>query len=551
MNEKIKVTLPGNISKEVDIETTTLEIIGTGKKAGQPLAAIVNGEIVELYRRLKADSNIVPINITDRIGYSIYARSISYMFVLAAHEVFKDASVVIDHAINNEIYGEIFCDREIDEKDILKIKEKMIEIVKSDDIIERVKVRKEEAEAIFKSYGANDKLSLLKNALDYEYVNLYKCRGMYDYFYGPMVPSTGYLELFDVMFMKPGFIIMLPEKKEIDKLPPFRHLPKLRSVYKETKKWAKILEVSNLGTINEKIETGKIKDVILVAEALHEKKISQIADSIYEHRDKLKVVLIAGPSSSGKTTFSNRLSIQLKVLGLEPHNIEADNYFVDRAHTPLKQNGEPDFESIKAVDVELLNEHLTELLKGNEIENPKYNFITGQREASGEKYKMTDKSILIVEGIHALNEELTPTIPKESKYKIYVSALTQLNLDNHNSMYVSDVRTLRRMIRDNRSRGNDAETTLIGWPSVREGEEKNIFPYQEEADIMFNSTIIYEMSVLKKYAEPLLKEIKSDSPAFTEATRILKLLRFFQDLDEKYIPQNSIIREFIGGSCFE
>ena len=344
---------------------------------------------------------------------------------------------------------------------------------------------------------------------------------------------------------------MLPDKKQFNKINEFKELPKLRAIYKETKKWAQILGVSNLGDINEKIEADEMKDVILIGEALHEKKISQIADTILEHKDKIKTVLVSGPSSSGKTTFSKRLSIQLKVLELEPYAIEADDYFLSRDHTPLKENGEFDFESIRAVDVELLNQHLTSLLNGEEIETIKYNFLTGQRELTGQKYKMNEKSVLIVEGIHSLNEAMTPTISKEHKYKIYVSALTQLNIDNHNSLFVSDVRTLRRLIRDHRTRGRNAEETLITWPSVRAGEEDNIFPYQEEADVMFNSTIIYEMSVLKKHVEPLLLEIPENSLAYIEANRILKLLRYFKSLEEDFIPQNSIIREFMGGSCFD
>ena len=551
MSQKIKVSLPGNIYKEVEKGTSVLEIIETGKGIGEPVAAIINGEIRELFRPLYEDSEVIPIDRINRIGYSIYARSMSYLFVLAAREILPKSSVIIDHSINDEIYGEIGYERPINADDIKKIKQRMNEIIKEDSKIEKVKVKKEDAIELFKSYGAYDKLSLLKNAKDYSEISLYKSRDYYDYFYGPMVPSMGYLTSFDLIFLEPGFLLMLPDKKEFNKINEFNKLPKLRAVYKETKKWAQILGISNLGNINERIEDGTIKDTILIGEALHEKKISQIADTILENRDKIKIVLIAGPSSAGKTTFSKRLSIQLKVLGLEPYPIEADDYFLNRDSTPMGEDGKLDFESIKAMNVDLLNEHLTKLLDGEEIETVNYNFLTGQRGLTGDKYKMNDKSVLIVEGIHGLNEAMSHSISKEHKYKIYVSALTQLNIDNHNSLFVSDVRTLRRLIRDHRTRGRNAEETLLTWPSVRAGEEANIFPYQEEADIMFNSTIVYEMNVLKKHVEPLLREIPADSLAYIEANRILKLLRYFQSVDETCIPQNSIIREFIGGSCFD
>ncbi len=551
MSEKIKVSLPGNITREVEKGTTVLEMLGSGKEIGEPIAAIINGEIRELFRPLNKDSEVIPIDRINRIGYSIYVRSISYLFVLATREIFPDSSVIIDHSINNEIYGEIEKEITITEEDIEKIKTRMIEIVDKDSEIEKVKVKKEKAIQLFKSYGAHDKLSLIKNADDYTDVYLYKCRGYYDYFYGPMVPSMGYLSTFDLIYLEPGFLLMLPDKQEFNKVNEFERMPKLRALYKETTKWAQILGISNLGDINDMIDSESIKDVILIGEALHEKKISQIADTISEHKDKIKTVLISGPSSSGKTTFSQRLSIQLKVLGLEPYAIEADDYFLDRKHTPIDPDGEPDFESLKALDTELLNKHLTKILDGQEVATIKYNFLTGERELTGETYKMNDKSVLIVEGIHGLNDDMTYAVSKEQKYKIYVSALTQLNIDNHNSLFVSDVRTLRRLIRDHKTRGRSAEETLVTWPSVRAGEEKNIFPYQENADVMFNSTIVYEMNVLKKHVEPLLKEIPEDSLAYIEANRMLKLLRYFKSIEEHCIPQNSIIREFIGGSCFE
>lgn len=550
MQPKIMITLPGYVTREVDFGTTIIDALEIDNGSEPPLAAIVNGETVELFTPIIQESTIKPVYLTDRSGFAIYARSMCFLLVIAVKEVLKDATVTIEHSINNEIYGTISYSRDVTEKDILEIKEKMFEIVRRDEKIEKVKVKKDEAAKIFASAGMHDKLTLLKYA-NYEYISLYKCMGSYDYFYGSLVSSMGALKSFDLVFFENGFLIMLPEKKDPGKIAPFSAIPKLRATFDETKRWAKILEISNVGSINDKLAFDYGRDMILVAEGLHEKKISRIADAILENIETTKLVLIAGPSSSGKTTFSKRLSIQLRVLGLEPCTIAADDYFVDREHTPIDEDGNTDFESIKAVDTALLNDHLNKLLNREEIDMVKFNFLTGQRELAGWKYRMNDKSILIVEGIHGLNEKMTYSIPKDHKYKIYVSALTHLNLDNHSSVYVSDVRTLRRIIRDNRSRGADAETTLLSWPSVRKGEEKNIFPYQEEADVMFNSALLYEINVLKKYAEPLLEEINRESPVFIEANRMLKLLRFFQSAEDRYIPQNSIIKEFIGGSCFE
>lgn len=366
-----------------------------------------------------------------------------------------------------------------------------------------------------------------------------------------MVMSTGYIKLFDIKYYKPGFILMYPHEKNPLSIPPFKDLPKLAKIFKETEDWVKILDVADVGGLNDKLENNEINELILVSEGLHEKKIASIADKIYENRDKIKLVLISGPSSSGKTTFSKRLSIQLKVLGLKPYAISLDNYFIDRDKTPRDKNGNYDFESIKALDVELFNKQLATLLDGGEVELPIFDFITGKRKEFGYKYKMEGKSILVIEGIHGLNEILTSAISKENKYKIYVSALTQLNIDDHSRIATTDVRILRRIVRDNYTRGRDAETTILSWPSVRQGEEKNIFPYQEEADIMFNSTLAYEISVLKHYAEPLLKSIPESSPAILQSRRLLMLLSYFKCATSDVIPKNSIIREFIGGSCFE
>nr|WP_277998967.1 nucleoside kinase [Moorella sulfitireducens] len=344
---------------------------------------------------------------------------------------------------------------------------------------------------------------------------------------------------------------MYPHAGDPFNIPPFNDLPKLARIFKEAEEWAAILDVGDVGGLNDKVASGEIKDIILVNEGLHEKKIANIADKIYASKDKIKIVLIAGPSSSGKTTFAKRLSIQLRVLGLKPYPLSLDDYFVDRERTPRDENGNYDFESIRALDLELFNRHLTSFLNGEEVEMPQFNFCTGLREWNGRKYKMEKDSVLVIEGIHGLNEILTSSVPRENKYKIYISALTQLNIDNHNRIPTTDGRLIRRIVRDYLYRGRDAETTILTWPQVRAGEEKNIFPFQEEADVMFNSELVYEMCVLKKYAVPLLQEINPGSPAYPEAKRLLTFLSYFLEADENVIPKNSIIREFIGGSCFE
>lgn len=550
MNKNIKVKLPGNLVKDVELGTSIVDVIGGTKDIGAPLLATVNGELKELTETVLIDSEIKYINASSQTGYWAYARSLLFVFIVSVKEVLKGANVTISHSINNEYYGEINYIRDINEEDIQKIKDRMYEIIAIDTKIEKIRMGIDKAEEIFNEYGMKDKLRLLKHA-KVHYVSIYKCRGIYDYFYGPLLPSAGYLKLFKVMYYKPGFIILLPGSNKLDEIPPFKEVRKLRSVYEETKRWSDILDVTDVSGLNEKIQSGEIKDIILVSEGLHEKKISRIADSIFENIIQRKLIMIAGPSSSGKTTFSKRLSIQLRVLGLKPYNMSMDDYFIDRDHTPKKKNGDYDFESINAVDLKLFNEHLNLLFKGEEIDIIKYDFLTGKRQNTGKRYKMEENSILLVEGLHGLNEEVTYSIEKKLKYKIYVSALTQLNLDFHNSIYVSHIRMLRRIIRDHRHRGWNAESTILMWPSVREGEERNIFPFQEEADIMFNSTLIYEMSLIKKYAEPLLKEITKESPTYVTATRLLKTLGYFETGDEDIVPKNSIIREFIGGSCFE
>lgn len=550
MEGKIKITLPDGIESEHYIGSTILEILEDRNMKKDSVVAIVDGEVSELSRRIHYNVNIEPVSIANPLGMRTYIRSLIFLLIIAVEDVIPKANVTIEHSLNKGIYGEIHGIGEINEDVIQKIKIRMKEIMSEDKKIEKIKVKKEEAVRIFNEYEMKDKLRLLE-FIDLPYINLYKCGYLYDYFYGPMVPSMGYIKTFDLIYYKPGFLLIPPNEDKTDEITKFKDFPKLAKIFKETEDWAKILDVGDVGALNEKVESGEIEDIILVAEGFHEKKIANIADKIYNNKDRVKIVLIAGPSSSGKTTFARRISIQLRVLGLKPHAISLDDYFVDRENTPLDEKGDYDFESINALDIELFNRNLTNLLDGREIEIPVFNFITGQREWKNKKFKMEESSVLVIEGIHGLNEVLTKSIPRLNKYKIYVSALTQLNIDNHNRIPTTDVRILRRIVRDNMSRGRNAETTLLSWPGVRAGEEKNIFPFQEEADTMFNSTLIYEMTILKKYAEPLLMEITNQSPAYLEAKRLLLFLNYFKEVEEEgLIPKNSIIREFIGGSCF-
>lgn len=550
MKNTIRVSIDGNYKGDHEPGLSITQLLGpSNKDMGGALVALVDGKPEELTSIIYKDCNIVPIDIRDPFGARVYARSLIFVLVRAVNELFPGSRVTIEHALGKGLYGEIHRDEELRQQDIDNIKKRMREIIESDDAIEKHIFSKDEAARIFAAQGMRGKLRLL-NYIPEEKIYLYKCGDLYDYFYGFMLPSTGYLKLFDLILYQPGFILRYPDQDSPFKIQEFKPLPKLSKVFREAEEWARILDVVDIGSLNEKVDNGEIKDFILVAEALHEKKIANIADKIYENRDRIKIVLIAGPSSSGKTTFSKRLSVQLRVLGLKPQPISLDDYFLEREKTPRTKDGKYDFENVNALDLDLFNRHLTHLLEGEEVELPLFNFVTGKREKSGKRFRMDKNSVLVIEGIHGLNELLTSSIPRENKYKIYISALTQLNIDDHNRIPTTDVRLLRRIVRDNMSRGRDAETTLISWPMVREGEEKNIFPFQEDADIMFNSTLDYEMCVLKNHAEKLLDSIDKDSPVYVEAKRLKIFLSYFRTASDEVVPGNSIIREFIGGSYF-
>lgn len=508
----------------------------------------LNGQYYELTAKLNEDGSFGVVDAASDIGQKTYTRTLQFILIKSVLDLFPDAKITIEHSLSKGIFGEIRKSSPLNEEDVKKIKNNMMEIISKDIPIRKLCFTKDEAVSIFQAYGMEDKVMLLEH-VSTEYVKLYELDGRYDYFYGSMAYSTGAIKTFDIMYYDPGFILRFPQKENFNKLPEFIEQKKLTRIFRETEEWGNILDVGYVGSLNEKVENGDITDIIMVSEALHEKKIAYIADMISARKD-VKFVFIAGPSSSGKTTFARRLGIQLRVNGLVPIPISLDDYFVDREKTPKDENGNFDFESIYALDLKLFNENLESLLNGQKTELPTYNFKAGRREWSQNYLTLPENGVIIIEGIHGLNEMLTPSILPENKFKIYISALTQLNLDDHNRIATTDVRIIRRIVRDYLSRGYSAEDTLKMWPSIKKGEEKNIFVHQENADVMFNSALLYELCILKKYALSELQNIGPESPVYYEALRLKSFLHFFHDVDEKFIPYNSILREFIGGSCF-
>ena len=476
------------------------------------------------------------------------SRTLQFIFIKAVLDLYKDAIVTMEHSIGKWVFGEIHKKEPLTEQEVNNIKQEMQKLIDKNYPIKRIKVKREEAIKIFQNYGMTDKVKLLQQT-GFKVVTLYELDGRYDYFYGPMWESTGVIKNFDVKFYNGGFILGYPTDENLMVVNKFVEQRKLTNIFRETEKWLNILGIGEVGSLNEKISNGELIDLIMISEALHEKKIAQISDMINEKKE-IKAVFVAGPSSSGKTNFANRLAIQLKVNGLNPIPISLDNYFVNREDTPKDENGEYDFESIKSIDVKFFKDQMKELFEGKEVEIPIFNFLTGYREKSGSKVKMPKNGILIIEGIHGLNPILTSSLDENNIFKIYISALTQLNLDNHNRISTADVRRVRRIVRDSLSRGKNAEETLLMWPSIKKGEEKNIFVYQEEADVMFNSTLVYELCVLKKKALEELDKVGADSSVYDEVKRLKAFLGFFDEIDKGLVPENSILREFIGGSIF-
>ena len=523
--------------------------INKAKEEGRTIiACMCNNEVKSLNFEIKDTDKIRLLDTSTKDGHRIYIRGILYVMAKALEESYPLAKL----SVNYQLADAMFCkieNMEITDEIIQKIKSRMQEIIDKDIKIKKVEMSKEEAEKFYDNEKTKRGIAQISNDQK-EIVSLYYCESYYNYFFGVMPISTGYTNIFDVIKYKDGFLVRYPATSNPKELEKQRDSKKLLATLEEYEDIHKVLKVHTLYNLNKEIRDGNARDLILLSEALHEKKISDIADSIAKKRN-IKMVLIAGPSSSGKTTFAKRLGVQLRLNGLKPVTISVDNYFVERSETPRDENGEYNFECLEAIDLNLFNNHIKELLDGGEIDVPTFDFKVGTKRYNGEKMHLADDEILVIEGIHCLNDKLTSSIPMEQKYKIYISDLTVLNIDYCNRISTTDTRLLRRIVRDNNYRGYTALHTLKSWDSVNRGEHQNIFPYQENCDAMFNSSLIYEISVLKKHALPLLEEITNAEPEYSEAKRLVKFLKYCDDIDEEFIPRNSLMREFIGGSVFE
>lgn len=545
----MKITI-GTQILEYD-QAMKLEAIAQGfQKKDEPLivAAIVNNKLKELFFEVDEDASIKWVDLTQSDGIRIYQRTLAFVFIRATMELYREIHVNIRHSLSKGLYCDFDYSRKLSKTDIEKIKVRMQEIINTQEVIHKDNINIDEAKQIFEDLEFKSKAKLLKYR-DHDNINIYTCGWLKNYFYGYMMPNVSYLKYFDLTPYDDGVVLRHPMTSMPSAIPEFEEHPLLADMFRESEAWGDLVKIKNVFELNDEIEAENYKEMMILGEALHEKKVAQIADQI-THLDK-KIILIAGPSSSGKTTFANRLRIQLMVNGYDPITLSTDDYFVNREFTPLDENGDLDFESIDAVDVEQFNTDLSGLIQGRLVELPTFNFMTGTREYNGRTLKIHEHQPIIIEGIHGLNEKLTAQIAHEHKFKIYISALTQLNIDDHNRIPTTDSRLIRRIVRDSKYRGHDALTTLRIWPSVRRGEERNIFPFQEEADVMFNSALIFELAVLKKHAEPLLNQIKEDQTEYTEAKRLLKFLSYFESIDDdSLVPITSILKEFIGGSYF-
>ncbi len=541
----IEITYNENKIKTQPI--TVFELFKDKIKEKGIIACRFNNEVKSLDFKIEENGKIELIDISNKDGMRVYRRGLIYILSKAFEELYPNAKTEINFQLSNSMLCEVI-DAEVNDEMIAKINKKFKEIVEKDiPIIKKVMTKKEAKEFYYKERNEKGRLQIEDGYKDT--VSLYYCEDYYNYFYGILPISTGFAKIYEIIKYHNGILIRYPNKKDITKLPVFEENKKLLETLDEYENLHETLHVQTLYKLNRIIKRKKIKEYILLDEALHEKKMAKIADDIV-NRKKVKVVLIAGPSSSGKTTFAHRLGIQLRLNGLKPVTISVDNYFVERENNPKDEFGNYDFECIEAIDTKLFNEHILKLLNGEEIDVPTFDFEVGTKRYNGEKMRLKDDQILVIEGIHCLNDKLTSLIPKDQKYKIYISCLTVLNLDFNNRISTTDSRLIRRIVRDHQFRGYSALHTLKMWDSVNRGEEKNIFPYQEEADSMFNSSLIYEIAVLKDYAVPLLKEINNTMPEYSEAKKLLSLLEYFESVPSEYVPTNSLLREFIGGSIF-
>lgn len=543
----------GHDEKQYEAGTSFAQIASDYQKAYQDDIVLVlfNNRLRELNKTVKEDGSITFITTAEKAGRKAYRRSVTLLMQRAVYNLTKQEKepvhVQVLHSISQGFYCELNESFPVTAAFIEQLKEEMEALVQDNITITKKSIQLDKAVELFHELGMRDKERLFRYRRSSR-VNVYSIGNYTDYYYGYMVPSTGYLKVFDIKPFENGFMLMFPYKNTKETA-EFQPSAKLFSVLMESSKWGEKVGIKNVGELNDAIVKGTIRDVILVQEALMERRIGEIAEIIAQQKNK-KFVMIAGPSSSGKTTFSHRLSIQLKANGLSPHPIALDNYYRDREVTPVDEFGNPDFECLEALDVKLFNEQMNALLSGARVEIPTFNFKTGKPEYKGGFKQLKENDILVIEGIHGLNQELSYSLPESSKLKIYISALTQLNIDEHNNLPTTDGRLIRRMVRDARTRNTTAQETIAMWDSVRRGEEKYIFPFQEQADIMFNSALIYELAVLKQYAEPLLFHIDKNAPEFVEAKRLLKFLDYFLPVPSEDVEKNSVLREFIGGSCF-
>lgn len=510
-----------------------------------------NGKIRELFKHANRDCRLDFFTLKDSVGYKTYVRSATMLCLKAIYDTMGEAAVVacrVEFAVGNGSYISSGGQIPATDENAAKIKARMDELQAMAMPFHKKSYPLDDAIELFRNKGMTDKTELFRYRRS-SFVNVYEMDGYYDYYYGYMLPNAGYVKWYDLIAYEDGFMLVLPGQKNPTEVKPFTEKRKLFETLQASAKWGHAIGIENVGELNDQICSGSISDMILVQEAEQERKIGEIAKEIVA-RQGVKFVMIAGPSSSGKTSFSHRLSIQLRTLGMTPHPIALDNYFVNREDTPRDENGDYNFECLEAIDVKQFNDDMIRLLDGERVEMPNFNFKIGRREYNGNYLQLGKEDVLVIEGIHGLNPRMSYALPEESKFKIYISALTNINVDSHNRIPTTDGRLLRRMVRDARTRGASAQRTIQMWPSVRRGEEENIFPFQEEADVMFNSATVYELAALKQYAEPLLFHIEKDQPEYYEAKRLLKFLEYFLGISSEELPNNSICREFVGGSCF-
>ena len=553
MNEVFYTVQVGDCDRKFREGTTYLDIAKEYRHEYEHdiVLVFVDGRLQELFKTLKKDCKLEFVTTADSLGYKAYRRSMSLMLVKAVYDVAEHKNidkVRIHYSVSKGYYCTIEGNIELTQEFLDKVERRMRTMVEKNLPIQKKSVHTDDAIAMFGEHGMYDKERLF-HYRRVSRVNIYSMNEFEDYYYGYMVPSAGYLKYFKLYLYDEGFVIQMPTQGEPEKVPPFEPQNQLFHVLQESTKWGDAQGIETVGDLNDKITRSDVNELVLVQEALQEEKIAQIAEQVRVRSD-VRFVLIAGPSSSSKTTFSHRLSVQLRANGLCPYPIAVDNYFKEREETPKDENGNYDFEGLGAVDVELFNRQLQELLDGKEVVIPEFNFVTGHKEYKGRPKKLKENEVLVIEGIHCLNPELTRNLPDENKFKIYISALTQLNIDEHNRIPTTDGRLIRRIVRDARTRGTSAKETIRMWPSVRKGEECNIFPYQEKADVMFNSALIYELAVLKPYVEAQLFGIERECPEYLEAKRLLKFLDYFVGIGSENVPANSLLREFIGGGCF-